>query len=43
MEQEQASEMPRAAAVGGREEVKVPKVSLAKFRAFVDRITERVS
>ena len=42
MEQEQASEMPRAAA-GGREEVKVPKVSSAKYRAFVDRITERVS
>ena len=43
MEQEQASEMPRAAAAGGREEVKVPKVSSAKFRAFVDRLTERVN
>ena len=42
MEQEQASEMPRAAA-GGREEVKVPKVSSAKYRAFVDRLTERVN
>ena len=43
MEQEQASEMPRAAGAGGREKVKVPKVSSAKYRAFVDRITERLS
>ena len=43
MEQEQASEMPRAAGAGGREEVKVPKVSSAKYRAFVDRLKERVN
>ena len=41
MEQEQASEMPRGA--GGREKVKVHKVSSAKFRIFVDRLTERVN
>ena len=49
MEQEKASEMPRPAGAGGREKVKVaqetktPKVSSAKYRAFVDRLTERVN
>jgi hypothetical protein len=43
MEQKQASEMLRAAGAGGREKVKVPKVSSAKYRAFVDRLTERVN
>ena len=49
MEQEKASEMPRAAGAGGREKIKVhketkfPKVISPKYRDFADRITERVN